>query len=174
MKRFGANVKFHGHKILYCRVRIRQEHLMIVYPCPSGSRDSVPLFVRNHLETKNLMLEYLSYLMEDSHDFGWQAAKGAHAVLLCKMEENKVNWCDTTKIDRVRRVHAQRVSTEGKKKTMSKDKAVPCRYYQKGTCGQSSDHENNGQKYLHVCVLRFSFGKSSIHPQKECKHAKNE
>ena len=43
------------------------------------------------LETKNQMLEYLSDLMEDSQDFGWQSAKAAHAVLLCKMEENKIS-----------------------------------------------------------------------------------
>ena len=37
------------------------------------------------LETKNQMLEYLSDLMEDLHDFGWQSAKVAHAVLLSKI-----------------------------------------------------------------------------------------
>ena len=47
------------------------------------------------IETKNSMLEYLADLMEDSHDFGWQSALGAHTVLLCKMEENKINWSDT-------------------------------------------------------------------------------
>ena len=46
----------------------------------------------SYLETKNQMLEYLSDLMEHSHDFGWQLGKAAHTVLLCKMEENKVKW----------------------------------------------------------------------------------
>ena len=46
--------------------------------------------------------------MEDSHDFGWQAAKASHDVLLCKMEENKIDWHETNKIVRIRRVHAQR------------------------------------------------------------------
>ena len=36
--------------------------------------------------------------MEDSHDFGWQAAKGCHAVLLVKMEEGKVTWGTPTKL----------------------------------------------------------------------------
>ena len=40
-----------------------------------------------NIETKNSMLEYLSDLMDDSHDFGLPSAKGAQAVLLCK-----VNW----------------------------------------------------------------------------------
>ena len=55
----------------------------------------------SNVETKNQMLEYLSDLMDDSHDFGWQSAKAAHAVLLCKMEDNKVEWSETAKIDRV-------------------------------------------------------------------------
>ena len=47
------------------------------------------------LETKNQMLEYLLDLMEDSHNFGWQSAKAAHAVLLCKIEENKISCNET-------------------------------------------------------------------------------
>ena len=112
--------------------------------------------------------------MEDSYDFGWQSAKAVHAVLLCKIEENKISWNKTTKIDRIRRVHAQRMVTTGHKKSTSKDKPVLCRYYQKGTCGQKNDHENNGQLYLHVCSVCFSFGKSHTHPQKECKRSKND
>ena len=125
-------------------------------------------------ETKNQMLEYLSDIMEDSHDFGWQSAKAAHAVLLCKMEENKISWNETTKIDRVRRVHAQRLVTTGHKKVNTKDKPIPCRYFQKGTCGQTKDHENNGQMYLHVCASCFASGKSHTHPQKDCKRSKND
>ena len=48
----------------------------------------------------------MSDLMDD---FDWQAAKVCHAVLLIKMEEDKVTWGDTNKIDRIRRVHAQKV-----------------------------------------------------------------
>ena len=53
-------------------------------------------------DTRNHMLDYLTDLMEDSHDFGWQAAKGSHAVLLCRMEDGKVAWDKTSKIDRIR------------------------------------------------------------------------
>ena len=53
------------------------------------------------LSVKNKMLEYLSDIMEDSHDFGWASVKGSHAVLLCKMEEGRITWEETNKIDRV-------------------------------------------------------------------------
>ena len=60
-------------------------------------------------QTKQNMLEYLSEIMDDSHDFGWATAKDAHAVLLCRMEEGCVRWSETHKIDRIRRAHAQKV-----------------------------------------------------------------
>ena len=128
---------------------------------------------------KNQMLDYMSDLMEDSHDFGWQAAKGCLAVLLVKMEEGKVVWGDTNKIDRIRRAHAQKVqsiqgSGSGSKKNLKSKTPPPCRFYQKGTCGQSQDHENGGQSYLHVCAVCFKNGKSHPHPSKDCKRPKNE
>ena len=52
---------------------------------------------------KQCMLDYLTEIMDDSHDFGWKTAKGAHAVLLSRMEEGRVTWQDTDKIDRIRR-----------------------------------------------------------------------
>ena len=65
----------------------------------------------SNTDTRNQMLDYLTDLMEDSHDFGWQAAKGSHAVLLCRMEDGKITWDETSKIDRVRRAHAQRLTS---------------------------------------------------------------
>ena len=62
------------------------------------------------------MLEHnLSDIMDDNHDFGrggggGATAKGAHTVLLCRMQEGRVSWSDTHKIDRIRRGHAQKVS----------------------------------------------------------------
>ena len=61
-----------------------------------------------NLDVKNAMLEYLSEIMEDANDFSWQSAKASHAVLLCRMEEGKVEWHETHKLDRIRRAHAQR------------------------------------------------------------------
>ena len=55
-----------------------------------------------NIEIKNTMLEYLSEIMEDANDFSSQAAKASHAVLLCRMEEGKVEWHETHKLDRIR------------------------------------------------------------------------
>ena len=32
------------------------------------------------------MLEYMTNIMEDVQDFGWATAKGAEALILCRME----------------------------------------------------------------------------------------
>ena len=55
------------------------------------------------------MLGYVTDLMEDAQDFGWPSAKGAHALILCRMEEGKVNWLMSDKLDRLRRVYAQKI-----------------------------------------------------------------
>ena len=56
----------------------------------------------SNADTKNAILDYSSEIMEDDSDFSWQSAKSSHAVLLCRMEEGKVEWSEITKIDRIR------------------------------------------------------------------------
>ena len=84
--------------------------------------------------TRNHILHYLTNLMVDSHDFGWQAAKGSHDVLLCRIEDDKVACDETSKIDRIRQAHAQRMTTghsqnSQNKKSECKDKPVPWKFY---------------------------------------------
>ena len=64
--------------------------------------------------TKDQMLQYLTDIMADATDFSWQNAKAAHAVLLCDLERGAVTWDNSDKIDRIRRVHAQRHSQNSK------------------------------------------------------------
>ena len=117
------------------------------------------------------MLKYLAELMEDSHDFGWSAAKGAHAVLLCKMEEGCVSWDQTHKIDRIQKVQ----NLSGTKRTHSNDNPTLCKFYQKAMCSHKIDHEVNGHTYLHVCSHCFANSKKYPHPSKDCrKMTKNE
>ena len=63
------------------------------------------------VKVKNAMLDYATDLMEDTQDFGWPSAKGAHALILCHMEEGKVKWLMSEKLDRLRRAHAQKIVT---------------------------------------------------------------
>ena len=99
------------------------------------------------------MLEYLSDIINYRNDFGWQAAKGTHAILLCKKEENKVNCHETSKTNRIRRAHAQKVQSSNSCRA-NKEEPVPCKYFQKGVCGEKNDHKNNDQLCLQ-CALSY-------------------
>ena len=113
--------------------------------------------------------------MEDAQDFGWASAKGAHALLLCRMEEGKVEWHMTEKIDCIRRAHAQKVvstsSSQGKK-SHNTVQGIPCKFFQTGKCSHTSDHVTNGHNYKHICSYCFGVGKRFPHPHKDCRNAK--
>ena len=133
-----------------------------------------------NLQIKNSMLDYLSEIMEDANDFSWQSTKASHAVLICRMEEGKVDWSDTVKIDRISRAHAQRAPPQNliSSSKKSESKTMPCRFYQRGTCQKDRDHETGQIFYKHVCATCFLMGKEYRHMAKDCrvssKAAKNE
>ena len=110
------------------------------------------------------MLDYMS-------DFGWPSAKGAHAVL-CRMEEGKVNWSMTEKIDRIRRAHAQKVINVAPKKVNTESQGVPCKFFQSQKCPHKTDHHTGGQFYRHICSFCNTLGKRFPHPVKECRNSK--
>ena len=131
-----------------------------------------------NIETKNAMLDYLTELMDDANDFSWQSAKAAHAVLLCRMEEGKIEWSETSKIDRVRRAHAQRLPSQslatGNKtkfdiKPFSDTKSAVCRFFQRGMCQKDRDHETGGTFYRHICATCYTMGKEHRHMAKDCR-----
>ena len=54
------------------------------------------------------MLDYMTDIMEGSQDFGWPSAILAHTLILCCMEEGKVNWLISEKLDILRRARAHK------------------------------------------------------------------
>ena len=127
-----------------------------------------------NVKNKDLMLEYLCDIMDDAQDFGWASAKGAHAVLLCRMEESKVSWAQTEKNDRIRRSHAQKVTQSqtqfGKKQ--NSENSQPCKFYQNNTCSQKSGQTTGGHTYRHICAICAGYGKRFNHPSMECRSLK--
>ena len=139
-------------------------------------------FTRNILdessnEIRERMLWYLNDLMEDATDFSWGSAKAAHAVLLCEMERGSVTWTNTSRIDRIRCVHAQKhhVSKQnwGKKELEAK-KPWFCKSYQFGQCMFSKDHEQGGKIHKHICAHCLSLGKILAQPHKDCNNVKRQ
>ena len=137
-------------------------------------------FVKNVLEepsetNRERMLHYLADLMEDASDFSWANAKASHAVLLCEMERGSVSWSDTSRIDRIRRAHAQKHNPPTK--NWAKNSEVGkrpwyCKSYQQGLCQHSKDHESNGKVHKHICSHCLNSGRFMSHPEKDCTFAR--
>ena len=53
------------------------------------------------------MVDYLTELFQNTCDFGWQAAEGAHLVVMTKMEEGLVTWSDLKKVNKVRKTYVR-------------------------------------------------------------------
>ena len=88
--------------------------------------------------------------------------KASHAVLLCRIEEVKVEWSETTKIDRIRRAHVQKLPSQNStihSKSKSETKTAICRFYQRAMCQHQKDHETGGNFYKYVCATCFTMGK---------------
>ena len=87
------------------------------------------------------MIQYMSELMEDAKDFLWQDARAAHAVLLCEIERGGTNWEDPSRIDRIRRAHAQKHVNGGRSwvKNDMLQKPWYCKQFQSGSCSHNSN-----------------------------------
>ena len=132
-------------------------------PSPSGCRGSAKIYLsKNLLKEINIMISYLGDQMEDATDFSWQGAKAAHAVLLCEMEWDSLQWDHLDHIDRIRRAHTQKhmSNRSGWVKPLDHSGRKPwyCKNYQIGECSHSRDHEFNGQIHKHICSFCLAGG----------------
>ena len=142
---------------------------MIACQFPNGCLDLQPSLKMNRmLKLNKICLNIYQKLWKIVMTLDGGAGKGAHAVLLCKMEKGRLSWSETNKIDRIRRAYAHKVQNPGtgnqnSKRMGSKDQPTPCKFYQKSTCSHKTDHETNGHMYLHVCSFCFTNGKKFPH-----------
>ena len=126
---------------------------------------------------KDHMLDYLISLMDDAHDFSWDAAMASHAVLLCRMEQGEVkSYLETDKLDRIRRANAQRhvtspVDSKNSPKRLKNSKVLNCTYFNQGTCVHTRTHETKGVTYRHVCSYCFQQNSKLFpHAEHDCRN----
>ena len=123
------------------------------------------------------MLAHITKLAKDAVDCGFRLAKGAHAAVLCALEEGRVTWAEPDAIEEIRRdsvsrifieaeafsrpVFQQSANTGAKPKVQGKNKNVSvCKLFNRGTCTHDADHTNGNIEYLHVCAYCRANGKS--------------
>ena len=47
------------------------------------------------------MSDYVTELLQDACDYGWDSAKGAHSVLLHRMQDGVVTWHNVKEIHKL-------------------------------------------------------------------------
>ena len=128
------------------------------------------------------MLDHLVELMEDAHDFSWSGSKAAHAVILSRMEDAKIEWEDTNKMERIRRKNQRLEPSKSTKfqNSFVQQKFTPqqlanaplCEYFNKSSCRYDEHHETRGVIYRHLCATCFAFNKEADHSAKDCTEFK--
>ena len=109
------------------------------------------------------MLEYISELMKDTQDFEWASVKDAHVVLLYRMEEDKVNWKMTEKIDRIRKAHTQKAVNNSTKKSNAESQGVLCKFYQTQKCYHKGDNHILVVSFIDMYVVSAAHFESNSH-----------
>ena len=65
------------------------------------------------LTVRENMIDYLTELTQDACDFTWEAAKGAHAVLMHRMNDGVISWSNLAEIHKLRARYAQTTASHG-------------------------------------------------------------
>ena len=125
------------------------------------------------------MFKYLASLNQDVCDFGFEASKGAHSLILSHIEEGKATWDDLPMIQALRESYTYRsqsvashatrpVRTQSQVKGGS-GKVRICKNYNTGACVRGASHVSNGIQYNHFCNFCHQRGAKSPHTEMERK-----
>ena len=95
--------------------------------------------------------------------------------MLCEMERRKLTWLDTTRIDHIRRAHAQKhQSKQNWGNKVGEKRPWFCKNFQTGTCSYSKDHETGGKLQKHFCAFCLTQGRVLNHSEKDCQMVKKQ
>ena len=87
---------------------------MVIYHCLNLARVVKNIPAEPDQNSQEKMLLYLADHMEDATDYSWANAKSEHAVILYEMERGLSDYHETERLDKFRRVYAQRPSSFNK------------------------------------------------------------
>ena len=65
------------------------------------------------------MLKYIAALQQDVCDFGFDTARGAHALILTNIKESHCSWLDIELIQGMRQSYTYKIQAESTGKTMT-------------------------------------------------------
>ena len=118
---------------------------------------------------RQTMWEVLKGMMEDAIEFPWQNVRDFYWVVSSHIENNRLEWSDTDKIQKLRAKHAQKHETPAKKQPAQAAQSEKIRYcgpFQNGSCQERADHA--GQR--HICAYCFRTKRlQCTHSETECR-----
>ena len=101
------------------------------------------------------MNEYLTELAQDASDFSYEAAKGAHSVLLPRMGDGVVEWGNLNEVKKIRTRYAETNSAQSLPDKNRSLKVVSCIEFNKSTCNRQSDHDWINMFLKHMCPQHY-------------------
>ena len=129
------------------------------------------------------ILSYGIDLFQDAVDVNWEVARGANAVILQEIEQGRLTWSDSEKLNRTRTLYTQRaqvtnnnvnVTYNGGEDAVSTRTKIVCHYYNIGRCNKENNHVTSGTTYRHICSHCFKVSKKAVeHPEHKCNVKKN-
>ena len=130
------------------------------------------------------MVEYLTELFQNVCDYGWQAAKGAHLVVMTKMEDGLVTWGDLKRVNKIRKTYVRSTGTSNNynntdinnpmnKKVGKKPSSMPCKDFQEGRCTKQQDPDVGLITHKHICAYcLYTLNKMYGHSESVCNNKK--
>ena len=130
---------------------------------------------------KDVMLDILGMLMQDTIDFKWENARAFYEMLGVDVESGVREWTDADQIMNMRLIHSRANLTDKKEEKETKKPGFGkmngatvrcCALYQKRTCEHTRDHH----PFTHGCTYcQRVAGLVCRHPEEECyRKANNE
>ena len=123
---------------------------------------------------RDVMLEILKMLMQDTMDFAWENARAFYEMVGVDVEYGLKKWDDTEAIMKARLLHSRTVLPEKKENKETKKPAGNklagqgtkcCAPYQQRSCEQSRDH----LPFVHACAYcAKATGVLYKHPETDC------
>ena len=125
-------------------------------------------------KSKENMLMYLAFLMQDAIELSAHTARRAHAAVLQEMERGKLTWLEPELVEKVKVRNTQRIFQSQKGAPSSGIQSQCCFHFNKGQCKYDNEHIASGILYQHYCSFCMKETQRKYdHPLSKCLRAKN-
>jgi hypothetical protein len=136
-------------------------------------------------EVKNIQLLHLQKLMTDTQTYPWEVVRNFHGILLQQMEQRRLTWSDSAKIQELRAVYLVQAVTEKKSERQEKGGQTSgnnatkslryCYGFQNGSCSIAytpHDTDKSG-KVHHICAYCYRYEHAVYyHAENMCRRKK--